>query len=386
MSEIALSSEQIILLRKYAEDFQEWLKTPKGQSDISEHRDHEAYFKKKLSQENIDRLTEDEFREAYKTLWASNFFGNKDWYFDNRLIAPNGLDKIKKELEKLLYGSEDFADRYNEFRGNIKGFGPSSLTEMLHFVFPDKYCLWNEKPKTVMPFLGLNILPQKFFKYGFTSGTEYLQCVRAVRTVKDELKEFGIKDFIDLDVFFWHIFDDIMPKKGKLKAVAKKVAEPTKVRISSHEAAEYCLLEVGKVLGYLTYTVDRSRSYRGKKLGDTAILQEIPPFASDRDMDSVRMIDVIWLNEDENPTHCFEVEHTTDIVHGLDRLIQLQHLYVKFFIVAPEHKRPKYESLLHRVQYRKIRDRFSFISYEELASFYEKALPFHNMQIKLLGE
>lgn len=82
MSEIALSSEQIRLLRKYAEDFQEWLKTPKGQSDISEHRDHEAYFKKKLSQENIERLTEDEFREVYKTLWASNFFGNKDWYFD----------------------------------------------------------------------------------------------------------------------------------------------------------------------------------------------------------------------------------------------------------------------------------------------------------------
>lgn len=386
MSEVSLSSEQIEILHKYATELQEWLKTPKGRRDAKEHRDHEAYFKKKLSQENIGELTEDKFREVYKTLWASNFFGNKDWYIDNRLLAPNGLDKVKKELKKLLYGAEDLATRYDEFRSNIKGFGPSSLTEILHFVFPDRYCLWNEKPKTVLPFLGLDILPDKFFKYGFASGNEYLQCIRALRTVRNELKKFGITDFIDLDVFFWHIFDDVMPKKVKKGVVIKRFIEPTKVKINSHEAAEYYLLEVGRLLGYLTYTVDRAKSYRGKKLGDTAILHEIPPFASDRDMTSTRMIDVIWFNEDENPTHCFEVEHTTDIVHGLDRLIQLQHLYVKFFIVAREEKRPKYESLLHRIQYRKIRDRFGFISYEELASFYEKALPFHNMKIKILKE
>jgi len=339
-----------------------------------------------LSQENIESLTEDKFREIYKTLWVSNFWGNKDWYFDNRLIALNGLDKIKKELNKLLYGTEDFTIRYDEFRSNIKGFGPSSLTEILHFIFPDKYCLWNEKPKTVIPFLGLDILPEKFFKYSFTRGSEYLKCVRALRVVRDELKDFGIKDFIDLDIFFWYIFDDVMPMIKREGIPSKEVVKPTKVKIDSHEAAEFYLLEIGKMLGYLTYTVDQSKSYREKRLGDVAILQEIPPFASERDMSSARMIDVIWFNEDENPTHSFEVEHTTDIIHGLDRLIQLQHLYVKFFIVAPEEKHSKYESLLYRVQYRRIRDRFSFISYEELAALYESALPFHNLKVKIFGE
>jgi len=386
MSVVTLSPEQIELLHKYASEFQEWLKTPKGQSNVKEHRDHEAYFKEKLSPENIGKLTEDDFREVYKALWASNMWGNKDWYFDNRLITPNGLDKIKHELKKLLYGTEDFSTRYNEFRSNIKGFGPSSLTEILHFIFPNKRCLWNEKPKTVMPFLGLDILPDKFFKYGFTGGNEYLQCVRALKIIKDELKEFGIEDFVDLDIFFWHIFNDIMPRAKREGIPIKEVVKPTKVKIDSHEAAEFYLLEVGKMLGYLTYTVDQSKIYREKRLGDAAILQEIPPFASERDLSSTRMIDVIWFNEDENPTHCFEVEHTTDIVHGLDRLIQLQHLYVKFFIVAPEEKRSKYESLLNRVQYRRIRDRFSFISYKELATLYESALPFHNLKVKILGE
>lgn len=381
---IMLSSDQIKKLHEYASEFQQWLQTPKGQSNLKEHRDHEAYFKEELSEDKIENLNEEKFREIYKTLWVSNFWGNKDWYFDNRLIIPNGLDKIKKELKNMLYGSEDIATRYDSFKNNVKGFGPSSLTEILHFIFPNKYCLWNEKPKTVLPFLRLEILPEKFFKYGFTTGTEYLHIVRALSVVKDELNDFGIKDFIDIDLLFWHIFDDIIPKRKV--DVPKEVVKPQKVKIDSHEAAEYYLLEIGKMLGYLTYTVDQSKSYLEKPLGDTAILQEIPPFASDRDLEWARRIDVMWFNEDENPTHCFEVEHTTEIVYGLDRLIQLQHLYVSFFIVANEEKRSKYESLLNRIQYRRIRDRFKFISYDELAKFYEYALPFYNMKIMLLGE
>lgn len=84
---------------------------------------------------------------------------------------------------------------------------------------------------------------------------------------------------------------------------------------------------------------------------------------------------------------CFEVEHTTDIVHGLDRLIQLQHIYAKFYIVAPEEKRAKFEQLItSRYPYRRFRDRFGFISYEDLARFFEVTLPFYEARVKLLGE
>ncbi|MDP9288971.1 MAG: hypothetical protein M3P08_12340 [Thermoproteota archaeon] len=59
---------------------------------------------------------------------------------------------------------------------------------------------------------------------------------------------------------------------------------------------------------------------------DVALLKQIPAFAGERDLISAREIDVIWFGDDENPKLCFEVEHTTDIVHGLNRLAQLQHL------------------------------------------------------------
>jgi hypothetical protein len=35
------------------------------------------------------------------------------------------------ELKKLIYGSNDLVDRYNELRKNIAGFGVSTLSEIL---------------------------------------------------------------------------------------------------------------------------------------------------------------------------------------------------------------------------------------------------------------
>ena len=104
-------------------------------------------------------------------------------------------------------------------------------------------------------------------------------------------------------------------------------------------------------------------------------------------MNTVKEIDVIWFGDDENPKLCFEVEHTTDIVHGLNRLIQLQGFYAQFFIVAPEERRAKFLALVtKRYPYKKFSNRFRFISYDKLAQLYELALPFHKLKTELLGK
>lgn len=386
MSSLQLTEEQKNTLRSHISKFKEWLTTPKGLKDIKEHRDHEKFFKERLRSDRIDKMTESEFRETYKTLWASNFWGNKDWYIDNKLIQTNGLEKIKQGLKQLLYSEKEIDVKYDEFRKNIKGFGPSSISEILHFVFPDKYCLWNEKPKTVLPFLGLgSLLPEELFKYQVSTGNQYLQCVGAVGAIKNELTQYSIKDFIDLDIFFWYIYEHVIPAEEQKPQ--KPVPVAALISINSHEGAEYYLLEMGKILGYNPYTVDQSKIFENKTLGDVAILKNIPPFAGERDINTVKEIDVIWFGDDENPKMCFEIEHTTDIVHGLDRLIQLQHIYAKFFIVAPEERRAKFEDLItNRYPYRKFHSRFKFISYDELAQLYEVTLPFHKLKTKLFGE
>ncbi len=385
MSEFTLTPEQKEVLRKHGEEFKNWIKTEKGKRNIADHREHERYFKQRLSPENLAKMTESEFAELYKKLWASNIWGNKDWYVENKLIGPNGLQKIKDELRKLLYNPVDLVNAWNNFKSNITGFGVSSISEILHFVFPEKFCLWNDKPKTVLPFLGLNILPEKFFKYQIDRGEDYVLCVRALFIIKNELAEFGIKDFIDLDIFFWHIFDDVIPVAPKQPLRKEPIKKPSKTVIDSHESAEYYLLELGKMLGYIPYTVDQSKTFNGQKLGDVALLKQIPAFAGERDLNSAREIDVIWFGDDENPKLCFEVEHTTDIVHGLNRLAQLKHQYVKFFIVATEDRRGKFEIEMQKYPYRTMKDRFGFISYDELAALFETTTPFHELKTKLLG-
>jgi hypothetical protein len=120
-------------------------------------------------------MTEDEFVEIWKKSWASKFWGNKDWYIENRLIGPNGVEKIRQEPDVLLYGSEDFVKRYDTFRENDAGFGVAIISELLNMIFPDKYCLWNDKPKAVLTFLGLNALPGSLYKHNTATGQEYLQ-------------------------------------------------------------------------------------------------------------------------------------------------------------------------------------------------------------------
>lgn len=376
-------------MHKYGRDFASWKSSDKGKETVRVHRDHENYFKKIFSAENLDKMNTKQFAEAYKTLWASNMWGNKDWYIENKLLAWNGLEKIRTELKKLLYNQSDIIERFDEFKINVKGFGMSSLSEILHFVFPEMYCLWNDKPKTVLPAIKLKLLPEKYFKYQIHTGQEYAECMQMLNVVKDELSEFGIKDFIDLDMMFWYIFDNVLPvsaTKIQPKTSSDSSTSELGIVLDTHESVEYYLLKLGEMLGYYSYTVDQIKTFNGKKLGEIATLKEIPPFAGERDLNSAREIDVMWFGDDENPKMCFEVEHSTDIVHGLNRLAQLKHLYVNFFIVASEDRRKKFQIEMNKFPYRSMRERYRFISYGELKQLFELALPFEQMKNKLLGE
>ncbi len=158
----------------------------------------------------------------------------------------------------------------------------------------------------------------------------------------------------------------------------------SEIKINFHESAEYYILKLGYMLGFLTYTADYSKKYREKNLGDIALLKKFPQFGSKKDITLAKNIDVTWFNEKKNLTHCFEVEHTKDIVHSLDKLIQLQHLDVEFFIVVPEYIQSEYESLLNRESYTKISDRLCFISYNELTTTYTRELSWAQLRSRVL--
>ncbi len=75
---LVTTPEQKQRLREYGKDYAAWLGTEDGKRNIKEHREHERYFKERLSPERIDRMTESELSEVYNTLWASRIWSNKD--------------------------------------------------------------------------------------------------------------------------------------------------------------------------------------------------------------------------------------------------------------------------------------------------------------------
>ena len=291
------------------------------------------------------------------------------------------MEEIRTNLSKLLYDDGSIAEKYDEFKANIKGFGPSSLSEILHFIFPDKYCLWNDKPKTILPALELDILPKRFFNYQISTGKEYFECVQALELIKDTVTSYGVQDFIDLDIMFLYMFG-----RSQTSPNGELPSDSNLRTIDTHQSAQYHLLELGNMLGYLTYTPDYSKTHEGRKLGDTATLREMPAFAGERALGSARMIDVIWFSEDENPKACFEVEHSTGISPGLNRLYQLMAFRVKFFIVASKDDKKKFEREVRKAPYLVMRERFRFISYDKLLRFFEATHTFHKLKVDLMGD
>lgn len=394
MPELTTSQKTDFL--KNLKDYIAWNSTSEGKQNTEDHRKHQKYFQERLSPKSIKGLDELKFKDVYKGLWASNIWGNKDWYVENRLLKPNrGLEPIKSELTKLFYNDTlPLAERYDEFKKKIKGLGSSALTELLHFVFPDKYCLWNDKPKTVLPFLGLDsLLPEKVFKYQISAGEDYAVCNSVMDILRKELISAGLKeaDFIDLDCYIWFMFIKKVPQRRRGRPVEEEQEkqDETKIKISginSHEDAQYYLLKLGELFGYVTYTCDKKSKSNNVELGDVAIVKELPSFAGERDLNSARTIDVIWFDEDENPRYCFEVEHTMDISRSLQRLYQLRQFYVSFFVVSPEDKRSKFDIEMRKAPFRNEKDRYKFISYDELAELYKNAESLFKLKNKLFAE
>src|SRR5438034_9002993 len=120
-----------------------------------------------------------------------------------------------------------------------------------------------------------------------------------------------------------------------------------------------------------------------RPLGQIATLDKIPDFASKRILESAKDIDVIWF-KDDLPVVCFEVEHTTNVKQGLLRQFQVSRLMqnARFYVIATEWQRAKFEKEADTYPFKQIRDRYAFRSYEGLVELYSEAWKLHDAKSK----
>ena len=145
----------------------------------------------------------------------------------------------------------------------------------------------------------------------------------------------------------------------------------------THTDIQAKILLIGKWLGYRTFTPDTGKKSRYGKLGDLCSDTLIPDdYIASRLIDKVRQIDVIWFDQEGSPTHCFEVEHTTDVTKGLLRMFQISKLKIKMFIVADSPLKSKFTREVDKDPFRHVKEFFVFRSYKELQDFFESVKKF----------
>lgn len=390
-----LSDRQREAIGKYLDQFGDRLRHELSDEGWKKERqDRSSLYRGLLGLESIQTLSESGFREVMKSLWALQIWTNKDWKVDD-VLGRNGLSRIKQGLTLLLHGEGLVAERYDRCRQLIRGLGASSITEILCFVYPERYPIWNDKPKNVLPLLGIKmLLPDRVYKYQIR-GEDYQRCTDVLSLVRDEMRRYdlGKVDFLDVDILMWLLYSEVVKKLPRRPTVVAPDVVPTEPRRPEIDSAEIdhwdamgLLLELGNLLGYDTYTSDPSKECRvlGKALGEIARVRQLPAFTYERHLDTVRNIDTIWFSE-EFPSHCFEVEHTTGVTSGLLRLYQIRNFTkAKFFIVSPADIVSRYRSQIAKDPFYSIRHRYNFRTYDELILFYEEAKRYHRLSEQFL--
>ncbi len=143
------------------------------------------------------------------------------------------------------------------------------------------------------------------------------------------------------------------------------------------------LLRLGLLYGFETFAPasDRtSRTFQGRSLSDLATVNTCEGFCKSKSgLKKVEQIDAIWLLEDADgpyPAYAFEVEHTTRVRSGIDRLTEIPERFkVPLFVIGPgaEEKR-LFDSLAAQNRYRRFREQLLFRDYAALESLFNAAV------------
>ncbi len=187
----------------------------------------------------------------------------------------------------------------------------------------------------------------------------------------------------------YKIFEPVLPERsGIYKLMEEFPAEVGQQTFTqepeiNHGIAQGMLVTLGNIYGYETYAPPRDqtiRRFQGKPLSDFVTVSDCTNiFSGSRNLPKIREIDALWFDEDDDglfPTHAFEVEETTGVKSGLDRLLKIPRRYlVNFYIIAPSTKeKDLFNRYVNQTPFRSFKDRFSFRYYNELEELYNFAV------------
>jgi len=153
----------------------------------------------------------------------------------------------------------------------------------------------------------------------------------------------------------------------------------------NHGIAQAMLVVLGNIYGYETFVPRHDqtvRRFQDKPLRDFITVADCSDIFRGPNLPKIREIDTLWFDEDDYglfPVYAFEVEESTGVKPGLDRLLKIPRRFsTRLYIVAPTmEEKALFDKYVNQTPFRAFRDRFSFRHYQELERLYNLAVKHH---------
>ena len=129
--------------------------------------------------------------------------------------------------------------------------------------------------------------------------------------------------------------------KDKLPDNISKILEESKLPFKeeqkyTHYYYQGILAEIGALHNYEIYIPpqDKNRPFLNKQLKDVSTLEKLPSFTFEQIVNTIKSIDVIWINKRNFPAKVFEVEHSTDFKNSLNKFYELIDFSTSMIIIS----------------------------------------------------
>lgn len=216
----------------------------------TERKERKSFYQA-FTKEKLLAMPEDQFSEYISKLWAMLIWGNKQ-YVVEKIISDNGFDNAKTQLAELLYGSAPIEKRWDSFTKNVKGLGPATMSELLTYVNPQEYVIFNKT--TILCFGYLDIPGMPKYNYQFT-GKKFVEVCNIAKEISKALSTAGAEDsdLLAVDYFLW---DEILPLAEKKAPAAEPEKDRSEKPISTndskslHDEIKEKLVAIGELLGF----------------------------------------------------------------------------------------------------------------------------------------
>lgn len=204
----------MIVLGLYLQRFTEFLRSEEGKAWLERVNTKKNLFRGLLEQSVIDSLSEESVRKIFENLESMPI--HQAIPLAELLLEVYGIEGLKEHLKYLLYGVDPLEERFEQVRRGVPELTPEALMEVATYAVPRDFCIWDEKARRTVRFVGqsrMHGLSDRAFA-GEMTGTDYVSCKVALNHLREQVRAYQQRkvDFVDAYLFVRYISELVMPR------------------------------------------------------------------------------------------------------------------------------------------------------------------------------